>query len=64
MRALPAVEVQIGRDRFPAQATVVDRGDPEHHRLWQLVNEDNGGRYDRYQAKTARKIPVVKLTPT
>lgn len=62
MRAEPRVEVQIGRDRFPAVATVVDRDDDDHQRLWRLVNEKSGGRYDRYQARTSRPIPVVRLT--
>ncbi|MDQ3980083.1 MAG: nitroreductase family deazaflavin-dependent oxidoreductase [Actinomycetota bacterium] len=63
LRARPQVGVQVGRDRFPAVATVVNRGDPDYERLWRLVNENNGGRYDRYQAKTTRPIPVVRLTP-
>ncbi len=54
--------VQIARDRFPAVATVVERDDDDYQRLWRLVNENNGGRYDRYQAKTNRPIPIVRLT--
>lgn len=63
VRARAEVEVQVGRDRFGAVATVVDRGDPRHARLWRLVNDGNGGRYERYQARTTRPIPVVRLTP-
>lgn len=63
LRARPRVEVQVGRNRFPAVATVVERGDDGYDRLWRLVNEGNGGRYDRYQARTARPIPVVRLSP-
>ncbi len=62
LRARPQVGVQVGRERFPAVATVVDRGDEEHHRLWRLVNDNNGGRYERYQSRTTRPIPVVRLT--
>lgn len=62
LRARPQVEAQVGRDRFPASATVVARGDDDYDRLWRLVNENSGGRYDRYQAKTNRPIPVVSLT--
>lgn len=61
VRARPQVEVQVGRDRFPAVATVVAQDDDDFHRLWVLVNENNRGRYDRYQAKTNRPIPVVRL---
>lgn len=61
VRARPDVEVQVGRDRFPAVATVVERGDDDYHRLWLLVNENNWGRYDRYQARTSRPIPIVRL---
>lgn len=63
VRARPQVGVQVGRDRFPAVAAVVERGDDDYRRLWRLVNETNHGRYDRYQAKTSRPIPVVRLTP-
>lgn len=62
VRARPRVTVQVARDRFSAVATVVDRDDGDHRRLWRLVNENNGGRYDRYQARTSRPIPVVRLT--
>jgi F420H(2)-dependent quinone reductase len=63
LRARPDVEVQVGRDRFGAVATVVERDDPDHPRLWRLVNENNHHRYERYQARTARPIPVIRLTP-
>ena len=63
VRARPEVGIQIGRRRFPARATVVDRGDADFARLWGLVNETNGGRYERYQARTSRPIPVVRLSP-
>ena len=61
--AEPAVDVQVGRRRFPAVARVVERDDADYPRLWRAVNEVNRGRYDRYQAKTARPIPLVRLTP-
>jgi deazaflavin-dependent oxidoreductase (nitroreductase family) len=63
VQARPDVEVQVGRDRFRAVATVVHRGDADYDRLWRLVNEKSGGRYDRYQDKTLRPIPTVRLTP-
>ena len=63
IRAEPHVGVQVGRERFPAVATVVERGDEDYARLWRSVNEVNRGRYDGYQARTSRPIPVVRLTP-
>ena len=64
LQANPAVEVQIGRDRQPATARVVETTDPEHARLWQIVNQNNRDRYTAYQEKTARPIPVIALTPS
>ena len=63
VRAEPHVGVQVGRRRFPATAGVVERGEDGYARLWRLVNEENRGRYDRYQARTRRPIPLVRLTP-
>jgi deazaflavin-dependent oxidoreductase (nitroreductase family) len=63
IQAKPEVELQVGRQRFAATARVVDGDDREHARLWEIVNANNHGRYRRYQAKTARKIPVVVVTP-
>jgi deazaflavin-dependent oxidoreductase (nitroreductase family) len=63
-RVRPEVGVQVGRDRFPALATIVERADHDYDRLWRLANESNGGRYERYQARTSRPIPVVRLTPS
>jgi deazaflavin-dependent oxidoreductase (nitroreductase family) len=63
VRARPQVGVQVGRRRFPATATVVERDEPGFERLWRLVNDVNKKRYDRYQARTQRPIPVVRLEP-
>ena len=63
IRARPHVSVQVERERFQALAEVVEPGDGAYDRLWQLVNQENGGRYERYQARTRRPIPVVRLTP-
>lgn len=62
VRARPQVCVQVERDRFHAVAEIIEPGDDAYDRLWQLVNRDNGGRYERYQARTRRPIPVVRLT--
>jgi deazaflavin-dependent oxidoreductase (nitroreductase family) len=57
--AQPDVEVQIGRERIPVRARVVE-GD-ERARLWTRANEINRGQYNDYQSLTDRKIPVVLL---
>jgi len=62
LRAKPEVGVQIGRRRFPATAAEIGLGDPDYARLWKLVNDQNGNRYDEYQKKTTRPIPLVGLT--
>ncbi len=64
VRARPRVGVQVGRTRFPAVATVVERGGEDYDRLWGMVNERSGDRYERYQRRTTRPIPVVRLTPS
>lgn len=63
VEARPEVGVQIGRRRFPARASTVGHDDPDFPRLWGIVDRNNKGRYSRYQARTARPIPVVRLTP-
>jgi F420H(2)-dependent quinone reductase len=62
LRAKPEVEVQIGRTRFQATATEIGPDDPDYSRLWKLVNDNNGDRYDAYQKKTTRPIPIVALS--
>lgn len=64
VRARPQVGVQMGRDRFPAVAIVVEPDDADFPRVWRIVNEHSGGRYERYQARTSRPIPVVRLAPS
>ncbi len=64
IEASPAVEIQVGRTRSRATARVVRPGDPDYCGLWKLVNDGNHGRYDRYQVRTQRPIPLVLLTPT
>jgi deazaflavin-dependent oxidoreductase (nitroreductase family) len=64
LQANPAVEIQIGRERRPAMARVVDSTDPDYLRVWQIVNANNKDRYAAYQEHTARPIPVIALTPS
>ncbi len=63
LEAKPAVEIQAGPIRTAATARVVQPDDPAYPRLWQAVNDNNHGRYNRYQTRTSRKIPVVVVTP-
>ena len=63
LRADPNVEVQVGRRRIPGVAHEVKRGDPEFDRLWRLVNDTNHGRYDGYQRRTSREIPLIVVRP-
>jgi F420H(2)-dependent quinone reductase len=63
LAAEPEVEFQVGRVRMPATARIVPAGDPGYPRLWQLANANNHHRYEGYQAKTSRMIPVVVVTP-
>jgi F420H(2)-dependent quinone reductase len=57
----PDVSVQIGRQRLRMRAHIADS--QERARLWPLVNRNNSNRYDGYQAKTTRQIPLVVLSP-
>ena len=57
------VSVQVGRTRVDGIATIVAAGDPDYDRLWKLVNLSNHGRYEGYQSKTSRPIPLVVVRP-
>jgi deazaflavin-dependent oxidoreductase (nitroreductase family) len=63
LEANPDVGVQVGRERMAGRARAVDRSDPDFERRWRLVNSNNRDRYDAYQAKTSREIPLVAITP-
>ncbi len=55
--AEPLAEVQIGRERREVRARLASEA--EYPRVWALVNR--AWNYDAYQARTARRIPVVIL---
>lgn len=57
----PRVELQIGREHLSGRATVIDSSDAEYRRLWELMNRTNNRRYDAYQSKTSRSIPIVAI---
>lgn len=59
--ANPHVEVQIGREHFQGTASVINAYDSEYPRLWELINQTNNRRYDAYQSKTSRSIPLVAI---
>jgi F420H(2)-dependent quinone reductase len=63
LKANPRVEINVGPKRFGVTAHPVLPADPDYARLWQIVNKNNGNRYEAYQTKTSRPIPVVVLTP-
>ncbi len=63
VRAKPAVEIQVAHTRMAGTARIVEPGDQEYERLWRLVNDRNHGRYDVYQAKTTRPIPLIVVRP-
>jgi deazaflavin-dependent oxidoreductase (nitroreductase family) len=58
LAASPAVEVQVGDDKFTARALTATSD--EKPRLWRLM-ASIWPDYDRYQAKCERDIPVVVL---
>ncbi len=60
LREHPEVEVQVGHRRWPARAREA-RGQ-ERERLWARAVE-TWADYERYQARTSRRIPVVVLDP-
>lgn len=63
MRAAPAAEINVGAERFAVRARAVTPGDADYDRLWCIVNDANNGRYQIYQGRTLRPIPIVVLTP-
>ncbi|MDX1893031.1 nitroreductase family deazaflavin-dependent oxidoreductase [Mycolicibacterium sp. 050158] len=63
LKANPQVEINVGPKRMPATARIIGADDPEYPRLWKLVNDNNANRYDAYQKRTTRPIPIIALTP-
>jgi F420H(2)-dependent quinone reductase len=62
LKANPNVEINVGPKRFGVTAKPVLPDNPDYARLWQIVNKNNSNRYEAYQKKTTRPIPVVVLT--
>jgi deazaflavin-dependent oxidoreductase (nitroreductase family) len=63
LKASPNVEINIGPNRMPAIARIIGEEHPDYKRLWKLVNDNSSHRYDRYQTRTKRTIPIIALTP-
>ncbi len=64
LRSQHQVQIQVGRNRRPARAVVVEHGEVEYDRLWRLVNQANHDRYVGYQRLTKRPIPLVVVNPS
>jgi deazaflavin-dependent oxidoreductase (nitroreductase family) len=63
LKAIPNTEINVGPKRFAVTAKPVLPDDPDYARLWEIVNKNNGNRYEAYQRRTSRPIPVIVLTP-
>jgi deazaflavin-dependent oxidoreductase (nitroreductase family) len=63
LKANPDIEVNIGPERVAVTATPVLPDDPDYARMWDKVNQQNSNRYNGYQQRTSRPIPIVRLTP-
>ena len=57
--AHPGVAVEVGTERFEAQATAVDRAERDRLYAKQAALYSN---FAEYEEKTTRVIPVVRLT--
>jgi deazaflavin-dependent oxidoreductase (nitroreductase family) len=63
LRKHPEVEINVGPKRFAVTARRVTPDDADYGRLWQIVNENNADRYNGYQRRTSRPIPIFALSP-
>ncbi|UXA16796.1 nitroreductase family deazaflavin-dependent oxidoreductase [Mycobacterium sp. SMC-4] len=63
LKADPNIEINLGTRRLKVSATPVHADDPDYARMWALVNAQNSNRYNGYQKRTSRPIPIVRLTP-
>ncbi|MDZ4267690.1 MAG: nitroreductase family deazaflavin-dependent oxidoreductase [Mycobacterium sp.] len=63
LKANPNIEINLGPRRLAVTAKPVLPDDPDYARMWQLVNSQNSNRYDGYQKRTTRPIPIVRLSP-
>lgn len=61
LRSNPEATIQVGKRKLAVRAETAEP--EERSRLWGQVTQMYP-RYDSYQAKTSREIPVVILAPT
>ncbi|MEZ0366282.1 nitroreductase family deazaflavin-dependent oxidoreductase [Mycobacterium sp. pUA109] len=62
LKAQPDVEINVGPQRFAVTARPLLPDDPDYARLWRVVNDNNADRYEAYQRRTSRPIPIIVLT--
>jgi deazaflavin-dependent oxidoreductase (nitroreductase family) len=60
LAARPRAEITVGSETRPVTARTATAG--ERDRLWPVVTRTYPG-YARYQARTAREIPLLLLAP-
>jgi len=58
--ANPEVEIQVGADKLKARARTAAK--EEKPRLWKIM-ADIFPKYNEYQAKAGREIPLIILEP-
>jgi deazaflavin-dependent oxidoreductase (nitroreductase family) len=63
VRDKPEVEIQVAQRKMAGTARILEPGDQDYERLWRLVNDNNHDRYDGYQSKTTRPIPLIVVGP-
>jgi len=63
LKANPDIEINVGPKRFGVTARPVLPGDQDYARLWQIVNKEHSDRFEAYQRRTSRPIPVIVLNP-
>ena len=51
----------MGREHISGIVTVIESTHPDYPRLWEPMNGTNNRRYDAYQSKTTRPIPLVAV---
>jgi deazaflavin-dependent oxidoreductase (nitroreductase family) len=64
LKAAPLAEINVASEKLLVHARAVVPGDTDYARLWRIVNSVNSERFQTYQDRTSRPIPVVVLTPS
>lgn len=59
----PYVEIQIGRQRIGATASVLYETDPDYEALWHRLDQATNGRYSAYESRSGKATPLVVLVP-